>query len=658
MNKTYLVPKLAIEGIKKNGNSYLPYILITSFSVFIFFNFNAICDNPIMKNIPHADYMMMLMYIGRVLLGLILAPLLISTNRFLIKQRKSELGLYNVLGLDQKYIGAMMLVETLVLYVMTLGIGMLVAMVFSKLVFLLLLNLAGLSTSVPFTGSVSSYVITISYFGVTALLNLGINLWEVMKAKPIELMKSSQKGEKQEKHLGRKALIGVGLLAVGYASALISKVNSLIFLEFFLAVELVVLGTQSLFKSGTIAALLKLKKTPNIYYQKQNFITISDMLYRMKRNAKSLANICIFSTMIMITLLCTASLFLGENPALRFNYPMDVAYDLDGNEFKNQNEFEEEVEALKAKYQVTVKDQIIFRRQMLAVLKEGNQFVENKERDWFLDNSHALYLISLEDYNKLSNSQVSLKDNEALIFCNTKNFNDQTVLLNDQTYQIKEELDKLCFESKQPRNLTGDKYYLVLKDENQIAHWAEEMSATGPGNWIYCVRFNLEGNQKKCDAFIQELDNWVLQRPGGVAADYVGTWEQDTRPMYGALLFLGIFFGIIFSGSLLLLMYYKQVTEGFEDKKNFKILKQVGMSDEEIRKTIKRQILTVFFLPLIGAIVHTFVGMHMVNNLMCTIHVYDRQMIFWCSIAVMSIFSVLYILSYSLTSKAYYRIVK
>ena len=264
MNKTYLVPKLAIEGIKKNGNSYLPYILITSFSVFIFFNFNAICDNPIMKNIPHADHMMMLMYIGRVLLGLILAPLLISTNRFLIKQRKSELGLYNVLGLDQKYIGAMMLVETLVLYVMTLGIGMLVAMVFSKLVFLLLLNLAGLSTSVPFTGSVSSYVITVSYFGVTALLNLGINLWEVMKAKPIELMKSSQKGEKQEKHLGRKALIGVGLLAVGYASALISKVNSLIFLEFFLAVELVVLGTQSLFKSGTIAALLKLKKTPNI----------------------------------------------------------------------------------------------------------------------------------------------------------------------------------------------------------------------------------------------------------------------------------------------------------------------------------------------------------------------------------------------------------
>lgn len=658
MNKGKLIPKLAIEGIRKNGSSYFPYILITSFSVFVFFIFNAICDNPMMKQMPHADYLLIMMNVGKFLLGCILAPLIISTNRFLIKQRKGELGLYNVLGLDRKYIGGMMVIETVLLYLITCTLGMMIAGVFSKLVFLILLNLAGLTVDVEFTTSLASYVVTLVYFGVAFILNLLINLFQVGKAKPIELMKSSKRGERQEKYLLLRAIIGIIILLLGYGIALKSQMNTFLFLAFLLSVELVVLGTRSLFKSGTIITLLKMKKTPKIYYQKSNFITISDMLYRMKRNAQSLANICIFSTMVMITLLCTVSLFIGGDNAIRFSYPMDVIYDVVDSEFNDKEALQEQIKVLSKQNNVEIKSLITFHRQRLAVLKEGNAFVENKDRDWYLNNSCSIYLIPLEEYNQFEGRNVALEKDEVLFFSSTKNLEHETLYLNDKAYKVKEELSSISFDTKQPKNLMRTNYYLIMKDEKEIAYWAEQMGATNPQNLIYSVRFNVEGDNSDCDAFVKALDQWITSVPGGVGADYFGNFEKDTRPMYGALLFLGIFFGIIFSISLVLMMYYKQITEGYEDKKNFMILKQVGMSDKEIRGTIKKQVLTVFFLPVAGAIMHTFVGLHMVSDLMCSIHVYNSQLILFCTLGVIAFFILLYGISYVLTSKAYYRIVK
>lgn len=658
MNKTKLIPKLALEGIRKNSSSYFPYILITSFSVFVFFIFNAIYDNPMMQHLPHAQYLLGLMLMGSILLGIILAPILVSTHQFLIKQRKNELGLYNVLGLDRKYIGIMMLVESFVLYVVTVGLGILIAQVFSRLIFLLLLNLAGLDVQCEFTTSNRSYCVTFIYFGVVFCMNLIGSLWQVNKAKPIELMKSSKKGEKQEKGLVLKTLFGIFFLGAGYVIAIRSEVNSWIFTDFFLAVLLVVLGTRILFKTGTIFMLKKMKGIPKVYYQKHNFVMISDMLYRMKRNAQSLSNICIFSTMIMITLSCTVSLFVDEDKAIHFNYPMDVMYRLEGETFKEKEALEEQMNRLAKQYQVQIKDQITFNAQGLAVLKEGDHFVENVKRDWFLDNSYWLQLITLEDYNSLVDTPVSLNEDEVLIFSPTKDFGGETVYLNQQPYKVKEELKSLCFESKEPRNMTNSNYYMIFPNQELIEKWAKEMNATKSENRTYTVGFNLEGTKERQDAFIKALDDWVVDQEGGVAADYVGDWEKDSRSMYGGLLFIGIFFGTIFGVCLLLMMYYKQVSEGYEDQRNFKILKQVGMSDEEVRRTIKKQILIVFFLPLVSSIVHTFVGLAMVSDLMVTIHLYDTGLIFLCGIGVMLVFAVLYVVSYLFTSKAYYRIVR
>ena len=658
MHKAKLIPKLAFDGIRKNGSSYFPYILMTTFAVFVFFIFNAIADNPMMANMPHAGYLLMMMLLGSVLLAIILMPILFSTNQFLIKQRKNELGLYNVLGLDQKYIGLMMFMETLLLYIITMTLGIIVAHVFSKLIFLVLLNLAGLDIECKFVASKESYAVTFIYFGIVFMFNLIGSLWQVYKAKPIELMKSSKKGEREERGLFIKAIIGVVILAAGYAIAILSEIDSNIFMDFFRAVLFVVIGTRILFKAGSIIVLKRMKSIPKLYYQKNHFVTISGMLYRMKRNAQSLSNICIFSTMVMITLICTFSLFVDEEKAIYFKYPMDVIYDVEDEVFNAKDELSAQIEALAKKHQVEVKDQIAFNRQGLAVLKKGNAFVDNVDRDWMNNASYRMYLLTLEDYNQLADASVTLSEDEVLIFSPTKDFGYSEVYLNDQMYQVKEELQSLCFETKQPKNLVRSDYYIVLSNKAQVERWSEVMHATASGNRLYSVRFNLEGLEENQDAFIEELNTWMLKQEGGVSAEYVGTWARDTRSMYGGLLFIGIFFGIIFMVCLLLMMYYKQITEGYEDQRNFKILKQVGMSDEEIRGTIKTQILAVFFLPLIGAVVHTLVGVTMVSDLLATIDLYDTGIILLCSIGVIIFFALLYVVSYFFTSKAYYKIVK
>ena len=658
MHKAKLIPKLAFDGIRKNGSSYFPYILMTTFAVFVFFIFNAIADNPMMANMPHAGYLLMMMLLGSVLLAIILMPILFSTNQFLIKQRKNELGLYNVLGLDQKYIGLMMFMETLLLYIITMTLGIIVAHVFSKLIFLVLLNLAGLDIECKFVASKESYAVTFIYFGIVFMFNLIGSLWQVYKAKPIELMKSSKKGEREERGLFIKAIIGVVILAAGYAIAILSEIDSNIFMDFFRAVLFVVIGTRILFKAGSIIVLKRMKSIPKLYYQKNHFVTISGMLYRMKRNAQSLSNICIFSTMVMVTLICTFSLFVDEEEAIYFKYPMDVVYDVEDEIFNAKDELSAQIEALAKKHQVEVKDQIAFNRQGLAVLKKGNAFVDNVDRDWMNNASYRMYLLTLEDYNQLADASVTLSEDEVLIFSPTKDFGYSEVYLNDQMYQVKEELQSLCFETKQPKNLVRSDYYIVLSNKAQVERWSEVMHATASGNRLYSVRFNLEGLEENQDAFIEELNTWMLKQEGGVSAEYVGTWARDTRSMYGGLLFIGIFFGIIFMVCLLLMMYYKQITEGYEDQRNFKILKQVGMSDEEIRGTIKTQILAVFFLPLIGAVVHTLVGVTMVSDLLATIDLYDTGIILLCSIGVIIFFALLYVVSYFFTSKAYYKIVK
>lgn len=661
MNKAVLLPKLSLNGIKKNSSVYVPYMLITTFSVFVFFIFSAICDNKILYDLPYAGYVMVLMQIGRVLLGIILAPILFSTHEFLVKQRKNELGLYNVLGLDQKYIGVIMCLESIFIYLVTTGLGILVATVFSKLIYLLLLNVSGLPVDTEFVGSFKSYEYTIVYFGVISLVNLGVSLWQVFITKPIELLKSNKKGEKEVRFLGFRAVMGFLILSTGYYIALITELDSMIFVNFFLAVMLVIWGTRSIFKTGTIAILRWMKSKPNIYYKKKNFVTISGMLYRMKRNAQGLANICIFSTMIVITLICTLTVLTGEEGAVRFNYPMDAEYHFNVDEFdtlEKQEAFKAKVEEIAKAASSKITDYKEFTFQKVKGYKQDNAFLNASLHGGSREDTFALRFMTLSDYNRIENKQETLAENEVLIFSKSEDFASNEVILEDETFKVKEELKSFTIEAKEERNMVDETYYIILKDKESIDTLAAKFSASPKEDELYNIHFNIEAAEVNKDLLIENLNTYIDTAYGHRSSGYVGQWRKETRSMNGGFIFLGIFFGIVFSVCLVQMMYYKQISEGFEDKKSFEILQQVGMSDEEVKATIKRQILIVFFLPLIFAIIHMAFGLQVVKNLLGVLNLYNDALIYACSGVVIVAFTLLYVISYLFTAKAYYKIVK
>ena len=382
------------------------------------------------------------------------------------------------------------------------------------------------------------------------------------------------------------------------------------------------------------------------------------MLYRMKRNAQGLSDICIFSTMIMITLICTFSLMFGQDDAIAFNYPMDATYSFNRTSFSGLSAFEAEMKTLEKKHQIEVTDKKVYSLQKLHVIKNESVCSENLSKDWRIQDAEVLLLMNLQDYNAMENKEETLREDEVLIFGSSIDYGYDTLTLNDRTYQVKEELQSLKIERKENKNIMTNTYYVILPDATQVAYWAEAMRMTDESDLREMVSFNMVGDKENKDAFIKELNSYCQNVENFHSSDYIGEWENDTRPMNGGLLFLGIFCGIVFSVCLVLMMYYKQISEGFEDQKNFEILKQVGMSDQEVRSTIRRQILIVFFLPLLAAMLHTFIGLHIVKGLLGTIFLFNGELILVCSFSVMIFFGVLYVLSYGMTSRAYYRIVK
>ena len=324
MKKLKLLPLMAMKGIVQNGSVYYPYFAACIFSVFTYFVFSSILLNDLIATLPRSAYAWMMLEIGRMLLAIILFLFLIYANSFLVKRRQKEFGLYHILGLEKKHIGSMMFFETVLTYMITLAGGIVLGLVLAKLLFLILLRMSGMTADVEFVFSPKAFEQTLGFFFWVFAVNFANDLWRVGKARPVELMSGSKKGEKEPRFLLFYALVGVLALGIGYRISIKSKLNSEIFTDFFLAVFLVIIGTYLLFTSGSIVLLKLLKKRKKIYYKPKNFITISGMLYRMKKSAASLSNLCIFSTMVIITLICTVSLYLGMDNILHFSFPYDV----------------------------------------------------------------------------------------------------------------------------------------------------------------------------------------------------------------------------------------------------------------------------------------------------------------------------------------------
>lgn len=652
MKKHKLLPILAFTGITKNKELYLPYIGAGVFSAFLYFTFDSILSHPVMGTLPRAAYAYALILIGFGLLHIIILPFLHYTYRFLIKRRKKELGLYSILGMEKKHIAVMMVYEGAVSTFLMVFAGVLTGMVFSRLIFLLLFYMQGLPVLREFPFSVRALRDTIVFFSVSALCNLIYTFYAIGKSNPIELLSSGRKGEKKPKHIMFFALSGLLILAAGYAMSITAKLDSSIFGNFFFAVFLVIIGTYFVFTSGSVMALGFLRKRKHFYYQPSNFITVSGIYYRMKRNAAGLVNICIFSTMVIITLSCTVALFAGTKDIIAFQCPDDIHWVQTSDDLEaDRLSVEQFIREIEKEYAVEEETLAVYPVRTARVHIENNSLVSAEGLGVWESGVHDLEVVSVEEYNRITGENKTLDGQEIMFYSNGRDFDHRTILIFGEEYSVKEELSWFPGSYKARENIFSQNYWIVVRDFEALPQDFQEILSEER----LTVALSVSGEEEEKEAFASALkessSDWLEWRNNVEN-------KLDMRAMCGGLLFIGIFFGLLFTICLLIIMYYKQITEGYEDRDNFEIMQKVGMSHEEIRSTIAKQVLMVFFLPLFGAVCHTMAAIPMTSLLLSAISLFNRQLIVMSCTGVLFVFLIFYGISYLLTAKTYMRIVE
>lgn len=663
MKKWKLLPRMAVKGIISNGMVYYPYMLASIIAVYTYFVFASILQNDVTAILPHRTYAWMMLELGRFLLTIILFPFLIYAGSFVIKRRKKEFGLYSLLGLEKKHIGLMLFWENLILYGVVTICGILLGVVLSKLFFLLLLKLSHSSLDVEFVFTLKAFQQTTVYIAIVFAANYVAQLWEIGRSRPVELLSGSKKGEKEPRFLFVWSIIGMAALVTGYWLSIRSKVDSMIFIEFFLAVFLIVVGTYLLFTSGSVFFLKCIRNSKEIYYKPTNFITISGMYYRMKKNAAGLSNICIFSTMVLITLICTVIVFLGIEDVSLYEYPYDIVMDFEEGSL-TAKQAESKLTELEREYDLKFLRTDLFEIIKLSCTKEDNRFRLTENADTFEDR-FGMRVITLADYNKLTDEQEELDGQEVLIHATGADFGFQTLEFMGLERNIKKEVQELYPFPNAGQDAFDTGYTIVVRDEaardELVRAWAEQNGVEDMEAFLKSGTQKLavlsEGTEEQKNALVGELALWSQGQAGFKAYKDGVDGRRDALSRHGGLLFIGVIFGLIFFLCLIIIMYYKQISEGYEDRAGFDVMQKVGMSEEEIKKTIHKQILLVFGLPIAGALSHTAAGMFMVRKLLATLNFYDTSLLIGCTVGVGAVFTLVYGISYTTTAKTYYRIV-
>ncbi|MFR5113769.1 FtsX-like permease family protein [Turicibacter sanguinis] len=643
MNK-FLYPKLAWMNIKKNKQTYMPYILTCIGTMMMFYVMHAISLNDGLLNMPNSMSLQSILSMGVVVILIFSVILLLYTNSFLIKRRKKELGLFNVLGMEKKHIAWVLFFETLFTSLISLAFGLFGGIILNKLMFVLLLRLLKFDIPLGFELDMASIEFTAQCFSLIFILTLICNLVQIWMSKPIELLKGGQVGEKEPKTKWISAIIGVLSLGIGYGIALSVETPLAAIPLFLVAVIFVMIGTYELFTAGSIVVLKLLRKNKKIYYKKHNFIAISGMMYRMKQNAKGLANICILSTAVIVMLSTTVSLYVGMEESLHTQYPQDVF--LRGNDVNDEkiNRINQILDDKVNEYQIKLKDEFHYKsKSMMATLKDGNYALgQNISSD-----SYSFGFISIDDFNRLEQTDIQLSVDEVLIFSISGTYGKDSIMINNQVYQIKQEFDEVSFQPKQENSLFP--VYLLIVNDIQIF---------GEEDVYYSVGFNVDNTDEVSVEFVDSLNTEFRLNSIDAYVSGAASSRADFLMTYGGLFFLGIFLGTLFLMATVLIIYYKQVSEGYDDKERFEIMQRVGMSKQEIRKTIRVQILMVFFLPLIFMMIHIAFAFPIITKLLALFGLMNTQLFLAATIGTIVIFASIYALIFNLTAKTYYKIVE
>ncbi|MDD5935621.1 MAG: ABC transporter permease [Clostridiales bacterium] len=658
-------PKLASTNMKKNSKFYLPYILTCIFTIMMFYNMCTIASHQGLSRMPGAESIGAMMQLGTYVIGIFAVIFLFYTNNFLMRRRKKEIGLYNILGMEKRHIAKVLAMETIYTAVISLVLGILCGILFNRLVVMAMERIVKLPVVLETEIQPSAVITTLLLFGVIFCLCLVSNLAKITLSKPIELLHGQNAGEREPKTKWLLALIGFGCIGTGYYIALTTEAPLAALGLFFVAVILVIIGTYCLFTAGSIFVLKLLRKNKRFYYQAKHFSSISGMIYRMKQNAVGLANICILSTMVLVMVSGTVSLYIGIDDAIEHTFPYDFQIEQKGSvpgEDKAE-EFYEKVMELVKDSQLPIVEEQKYHYLSVSTINENGKFIFKK--DFFMDNTNVneLMFVTLEDYNKLTNQNLSLTDSEVLIYSDGKSL-DSSIELFGKEYRIKDQLSKFPVGCSFDGMVTTV-HYIVVPDESNLKMISEgqaEVYNKNKSEIVYRINLDLTGSDEAKKELSTTLRTVLKNEDskkvfGTIVVECKESNRVEFRNMYGGFLFLGIFLGTLFIMATVLIIYYKQISEGYEDKERFSIMQKVGMSRSEVKKSIHSQVLMVFFLPIVMAGIHVLAAFKMITKLLGVLYLTNVPLFAACTAGTVIVFAIIYSFVYAMTAKTYYKIV-
>ncbi len=653
-------PKLAAGNIKKNGRTYFPYILTCILTIAMFYVFKSLSMNPGLKKMTGAEHLAFIMMFGSIVIGLFALIFLFYTNSFLIKRRKKEFGLFNILGMEKRHLALVLGWETLYTMLFCMLVGIAIGIALDKAMFLLVGRIIGSEVVLGFFISPKVIAITAGLFGIIFLLIFLNSICQIHIANPIELVRAGSAGEKEPKTKWLMAFLGMCCIGCGYFIAITTENPMASIFAFFIAVVLVIAGTYLLFTAGSIAFLKLLRKNKNYYYKTKHFTSVSGMIYRMKQNAVGLANICILSTMVLIMVSSTTSMMIGMDDILKTRYTSEFMVISHETEDERNREVMETVHALQKEKNFMVKNEVQYTYLDFSVFCKGDTFfIDRNAPVTAIDDSQILFFITLEDYNKAEGKQKTLNDGEILLYSNRTQYKESVLKLFDKEYQIAEKLDSFSGNGIVAANMLSAQF-IILPDKEELNEiCAKQKEAYGDISSSIDTFYGFDSDEegKVQIQFFEDMKHTLKERGLDAWTESRAEARIDFAGLYSGFFFMGIFLGALFIMATVLIIYYKQISEGYDDRERFVIMQKVGMDHREVKASIRSQVLTVFFLPLVVAGVHVTAAFPLVSRLLALLNYRNTNLYMMCTIATFLVFTVMYVAIYLVTARVYYRIV-
>lgn len=678
-------PHLAWDGIRKNKRLYLPYILTCTGMVMMFYIIAFLAGDTMLKTVRGGSFVTEMLGLGTYVIMIFAVIFLFYTNSFLMKRRKKEFGLYNVLGMGKGNLARILFWESVQIAFISISTGLVFGMAFAKLGEIAVMHAINRENNYNIKVNAEALLMTLKVFGAIYVLLFFNMVRQIKMSNTVELLKSDNKGEKPPKANWFIALCGVVILGGAYYIAVTIGDPITTLSMFFVAVIMVIIGTYLLFIAGSVTLCRILQKNKHYYYKTNHFVSVSSMLYRMKRNGAGLASICILCTMVLVMLSSTVCLYTGEEGVIRNRYPKDIDITVTFDDYESMDGYMEKMKTFVAdgvsRAGGEAENVVDYSAAIFGAVLDDGRIVcgEDEYYNFNLGQSaqtYKVFVISADDYNRLMNDNLEIADDEAVI-CFTKgmgssktnSFEELSVGDGGPCYKVKKVVDKFISNGTEALNVLPAIYIFVNNPGDIALQMMPVKNSQGSSivsiQWFY--QFDMTGDEAKKLAATNEInaaleqayksDSGFTEGMSNILIEGRAAERDNFYTMFGALLFLAIFLGIVFVLATVLIIYYKQVTEGYEDCGRFEIMKKLGMTRRDIKSSINSQMLTVFFLPIVAACVHLAFAFPIVSKLLMCFGFNDKGIFALVNVVCVLVFALFYVIVYRITSKSYYNIV-